>query len=174
MLPVQAFFLVQKPSNTGKMSRPEDMEPAMNFQSVLMNVEDLDRSVDFYREVLGFTPLSKKDQLAAVYAPHSDRTQVIVFRSVSSAAARRVGAGHVGIRAVVIEVDTLDELERIAAALDKRGCLLARHGDDENWTAVFGNDPDQIAIVVGTSLKGGPIELEAWSALHDALYTLGE
>jgi lactoylglutathione lyase len=146
----------------------------MNFQSVVMNVEDLDRSIDFYREVLGFTLLSRKDQLAAVYAPQSDRAQVIVFRSVSSSATRRIGAGHVGIRAVVIEVDTLDELERVAAALDKKGCLLARHGDDNTWTSVFGHDPDQIALVVGTSLKSGPIELEAWSALHDALYTLGE
>lgn len=146
----------------------------MNFQSVVMNVEDCARSIDFYCEVLGFTLLSKKDQLAAVYAPENDRAQVIVFRSITTSAARHVGGGHVGIRAFVMEVDTLDELERIAAKLEERGCLVARHGDDATWTAVFGRDPDQIALVVGTSLTTGSIELQAWSALHDALYALGE
>ncbi len=146
----------------------------MNFQSVVMNVEDLDRSVEFYQEVFGFTLLSRKDQLAAVYAPQNDRAQVIVFRSIVTTGARRVGGGHVGIRVLVMVVDTLDELERIAAALDKRGALVARPGDDSTWTAVSGRDPDQIALVVGTSLTTGPIELDAWSALHDALYALGE
>ena len=46
----------------------------MNFQGVVMNVADLNRSIDFYREVLGFTLLSQKEQLAAVSAPGSDRT----------------------------------------------------------------------------------------------------
>jgi len=91
----------------------------MNFQSVVMNVEDLDRSIDFYREVFGFTLLARKDQLAAMSAPHSDRAQVIVFRTVATSAARRVGAGHVGIRALVLEVDTLDELGRAATALER-------------------------------------------------------
>jgi catechol 2,3-dioxygenase-like lactoylglutathione lyase family enzyme len=146
----------------------------MNFQSVVMNVEDCDRSIDFYREVFGFTLLSRKDQLAAMYAPQSDRAQVIVFRSVVSSSSRRVGAGHVGIRALVIEVDTLDELERIGAAMEKRGCLVTRQGDNAKWTAVVGRDPDQIAVVVGTSLTSGPVEVEAWGALHEFLYALGE
>ena len=31
----------------------------MNFMAVVMNVADLNRSIDFYREVLGFTVLSQ-------------------------------------------------------------------------------------------------------------------
>jgi hypothetical protein len=73
-----------------------------------------------------------------------------------------------------MEVDTLDELDRIAAALDEKGTLVARHGEDNKWTAAFGRDRDQIALVVGTSLTSGPIELEAWTALHESLYALGE
>ena len=53
----------------------------MNFQGVVMNVTDLDRSIDFYCEVLGFTLLSQKEQLAAVNAPGSDRAQVLVLRA---------------------------------------------------------------------------------------------
>jgi len=52
---------------------------------------------------------------------------------------------------------------------------VAQRGDDEKtWTAAFGRDRDQIALVVGTSLTSGPIEVDAWTALHESLYALGE
>jgi catechol 2,3-dioxygenase-like lactoylglutathione lyase family enzyme len=147
----------------------------MNFQGVVLNIADLDRSIDFYRDVYGFTLLARKDQLASMYAPGNDRPQVILLRSVGTTSARRVmGAGHVGLRAVVLEVPTVDELERIGTALDKQGSLVARHGDDATWAAVFGRDPDHIAVIAGTSLIEGPITLDAWAELDDALYSAGE
>ena len=84
----------------------------MNFQGVVMNVADLNRSIDFYREVLGFKVLSQEEQLAAVSAPGSDEPQVIVLRAFGSGLAG--GARHVGVRALVLEVDSAEELERIA------------------------------------------------------------
>jgi catechol 2,3-dioxygenase-like lactoylglutathione lyase family enzyme len=145
------------------------------FQGVVMNVADLDRSIDFYSEVFKFTLLARKDQLAAMNAPGNDRPQVIVLRAVSTTSSRRItGGGHVGLRALILEVDSQDELERIAAALDKRGTVMGRHGDDVAWTAVSGRDPDQIALVAGTSLTGEPIPIEAWEPLHMALYAFGE
>jgi len=144
----------------------------MNFQSVVVNVADLDRSVEFYREVLGFTLLSRKDQLAAVYAEGNARSQVVVFRSLGSKG-HVGGARHVGIRALILEVDSLDELERIAVEFEKRDALVTRHGGD-TWTAAFGRDPDRIALVVGCSLTGEPVPIEAWAALDESLYALGE
>jgi catechol 2,3-dioxygenase-like lactoylglutathione lyase family enzyme len=145
------------------------------FQSVVMNVADLDRSIDFYKEVFSFALIARKDQLAAMNAPGNDRPQVIVLRSVSATSSRRIsGGGHVGIRALILEVDSQDELERVAAELDKRGTLMGRHGDDATWTAVSGRDPDQIALVAGTSLTDEPIRPEAWEPLHMALYAFGE
>jgi catechol 2,3-dioxygenase-like lactoylglutathione lyase family enzyme len=147
----------------------------MNFQGVVLNIADLDRSIDFYRDVFSFTLLARKDQLASMYAAGNDRPQVIVLRSVGTTSAHRViGAGHVGLRAVVLEIDTVDELERIAADLEQRGGLVARHGDDVTWAAVFGRDPDHIAVIAGTSLTDGPINLDAWADLDDALYAAGE
>jgi lactoylglutathione lyase len=144
----------------------------MNFQSVVVNVADLDRSIEFYRDVLGFTILTRKDQLAAVYAEGNDRAQVVVLRSLGSTG-HVGGARHVGIRALILEVDALDELERIAVELQKRDALVSRHGAD-TWTAAFGRDPDRIAVVVGCSLTGAPIPIEAWAALDESLYALGE
>ena len=39
----------------------EDLEQIVNFQGVVMNVADLNRSIDFYREVLDFPLLSQQE-----------------------------------------------------------------------------------------------------------------
>ncbi len=144
----------------------------MNFQGVVVNVSDLDQSIDFYREVYGFTLLSRNDQLAAISAPGTDRPQVLVLRALGGSG--RAGARHIGVRAVVLEVESVDALEQIEQALDKRGWLVGRITDHATWTAVVGHDPDRIAIVTGSGLGIGPITLENWAALDESLYGLGE
>jgi catechol-2,3-dioxygenase len=149
----------------------EDLEQRMNFQGVVMNVADLNRSIDFYREVLDFTLLSQKEQLAAVSAPGSDRTQVIVFREFGSGPVG--GARHIGVRAFVLEVDSADQLERIASELDSRRLLVSRRTHTE-WTAVVGRDPDGVAVVVAWHAGGGQITEDSWRTLDDFLYGIGE
>ena len=143
----------------------------MNFQGVVMNVADLNRSIDFYREVLDFTLLSQKEQLAAVSAPGSDRTQVIVLRELGSGPVG--GAGHIGLQAFVLEVDSEDQLERIASELDSRRALVSRRAHSE-WTAVVGRDPDGVAVVVAWHPGGGRITEDNWRTLDDFLYGIGE
>ena len=124
----------------------------MNFQGVVMNVADLNRSIDFYRDVLDFTLLSQNEQLATVSAPESDRPQVIVLRAFGSSPAG--GARHIGLRAFVLEVESADELERIASELDSRRLLVSRR-DQSEWTAIVGRDPDGMALVVAARFKRG-------------------
>lgn len=141
----------------------------MNFQGFVVNVADPKRSIDFYREVLGFTLLSQKDQLAAIRAPGSERTQVIVLRAIGSGLVG--GARHIGLRAFVLEVESADQLERIANDLDSRRSLVSRR-DHNEWTAVVGRDPDEVAFVV-THVHGGITE-DSWRTLDDFLYGIGE
>jgi catechol-2,3-dioxygenase len=141
----------------------------MNFQGVVMNVADLSRSIDFYRGVLGFTLLSQKDQLAAVSAPSSDRAQVIVLRALESSVV--AGAGHIGLRAFILEVESDDQLERIANELDSRKLLISRRHHSE-WTAVVGRDPDGVAVVV--AFVPGGIDETSWRTIDDLLYGVGE
>jgi catechol 2,3-dioxygenase-like lactoylglutathione lyase family enzyme len=141
----------------------------MNFQGVVMNVADLNRSIDFYREVFGFTLLSQKEQLAAVSAPGSDRPQVIVLRALGRSPIG--GARHIGLRAFVLEVESLDQLEEIASDLDTRKLLVSRRHHGE-WTAVVGRDPDSVAIVVACA--SGGITEDSWRTLDDLLYGIGE
>jgi catechol 2,3-dioxygenase len=144
----------------------------MNFQGVIVNVSDLDRSIEFYREVYGFRLLSKNDQLAAITAPGTDRPQVLVLRALGGSG--RTGARHIGMRALVLEVESVEALEQIEQALDKEGCLVGRITDHATWTAVVGHDPDRNALVTGSGLGSEPITLDAWAALDESLYGLGE
>lgn len=143
----------------------------MNFQGVVMDVADLNRSIDFYREVLDFTLLSQKEQLAAVGAPGSDRPQVIVLRQLGRGLVG--GAGRIGLHAFVLEVESDDQLERIASAFDSRRALMSRrdHGD---WIAVVGRDPDGVAVVVAWHPGGGRITEDGWRTLDDFLYGIGQ
>jgi len=143
----------------------------MNFQGVVMNVADLNRSIAFYREVLDFTLLSQQDQLAAVSAPGSDRTQVIVLRALASGPVG--GSGHIGLQAVVLEVESADRLERIAGELDSRRALVSRR-DHSEWSAVVGRDPDRVAVVVAWHPGGGRITEDSWRTLDEFLYGIGE
>jgi catechol 2,3-dioxygenase-like lactoylglutathione lyase family enzyme len=142
----------------------------MNFLGVVMNVADLDRSIHFYQEVLGFTLLSQKEQLAAVSAPGgTDRAQVIVLRALGSSPIG--GARHIGLRAFVLEVESPDQLERIAHDLDSRRLLVSRR-DHPEWSAVVGVDPDRVTVVVAC-VTGGATE-GSWRTLDDFLYGIGE
>jgi catechol 2,3-dioxygenase-like lactoylglutathione lyase family enzyme len=143
----------------------------MNFHSVVINVADLDRSIDFYREVFAFTLLSKTGQIAAISAPDSERPQIIVLRALGTD--RVAGARHVGIRALILEVGSVDELEQISHRLESRSSFVGRRAGP-TWTAVVGTDPDRIAVVTASRSGVEPITDEDWRALDDYVYGIGE
>jgi catechol 2,3-dioxygenase len=143
----------------------------MNFMAVVMNVADLDRSIDFYREVLGFSVLSQEEQLAAVKAPGSDHAQVIVLRAFGSSPIG--GARHIGLRAFILEAESADHLEQIASELDSRKLLVTRR-DHSEWTAVVARDPDGVSVVVAADPSGGRLGDDGWKTLDDFLYGIGE
>jgi catechol-2,3-dioxygenase len=141
----------------------------MNFQGVVINVADLNRSIDFYCEVLGFAPVSQEEQLAVVSAPGSDRTQVIMLRAFGDSPMG--GARHIGLRALFLAVESAEQLEQIERNLDSRRLLVGRR-DHSEWTAVIGRDPDEVAVVA-TYAPGGITE-DSWKALDDSVYGVGE
>jgi catechol 2,3-dioxygenase len=143
----------------------------MNFLSVVMNVADLNRSIDFYREVLGFTVISQEEQLAALSAPGSDHSQVIVLRAFGSSPIG--GARHIGLRAFILEAESPDRLEQIASELDSRKLLVTRRAHSE-WTAVVARDPDGVSVVVAADPAGGRLGDDGWKTLDDFLYGIGE
>ena len=142
----------------------------MNFLGVVMNVADLDRSIEFYREVLGFTVLSQEEQLAAVSAP-GDQSQVIVLRAFGSSPIG--GARHIGLRAFILEAESPGHLDQIASELESRKLLVTRR-DHSEWTAVVARDPDGVSVVVAADPAGGRLGDDGWRTLDDFLYGIGE
>jgi catechol 2,3-dioxygenase len=141
----------------------------MRFQGVVVNVEDLGRSMDFYRDVLGFSILSQQDRLAAM-GPADAPTQAIVLRALGSSPLG--GAGHVGVRVFLLEADSASQLDLIGSRLDERRLLIGRR-DHSDWSAVVGRDPDGVTMVAvwhpdGRAADGG------WEVLDDFLYGIGE
>ncbi len=143
----------------------------MNFQGALINVTDLDRSIDFYREVLGFALLSHKEQLAALSAPGNANAQILVLRAFGSSPMG--GARHIGLRAFLLEIESADQLERIAVDLEARKLLVGRREHTE-WSAVVGRDPDGVAVAVAWHSGGEQNTENTWRDLDDFLYGIGE
>jgi catechol-2,3-dioxygenase len=143
----------------------------MKVQGVVMNVVDLNRSIDFYREAFGFSLISQDEELAAVSAPGGGAPQVIVLRGFASG--RMGGARHSGLRGFVLEVESVGELERIACELGSRNALVSRREHSE-WSALVGRDPDGVAVIVALGADREGIAGENWKTLDPFLYGIGE
>lgn len=143
----------------------------MRFEGVVINVADLNRSIDFYREVFGFRLRSQEEQLAVVGVSRSDSSQALVLRAFGSSPIG--GARHVGLRAFLLEAESSDQLERIASELDSRKLLVGRR-DHSEWTAVVGRDPDEVAVVLVWHPDGSRTTDDGWRMLDSFLYGIGE
>jgi catechol-2,3-dioxygenase len=147
----------------------QNVEDRMHFQGVVTNAADLDRAIDFYSQVFGFTVLSREQQLAVLGVSGQDRSQAIVLRSLGSSPLG--GAGHIGLRSFIMEAESAGQLAKIASELESRRLLVARR-EHREWTAAVGRDPDGVTIVV-TWHPGGTSE-DGWKVLDDFLYGIGE
>lgn len=148
-------------------------------------VSDLDRSVAFYTDVLGFSvvPMTPEGFRAAfLQAPESTNDHDLgLFEVGAGAGPSQAGRGTVGLYHLAWEVDTLAEMERIHDALVAAGALggASDHGTTKS---LYGRDPDglefEIAWIVPAELltdeakaarkRIGPLDLEREKARYGA------
>ena len=122
-------------------------------------VRDLDRSVAFYSDVLGFRviPMAPDGFRAAFLQAEGSRNDhdLGLFEIGSAAGASTAGRASVGLYHLAWEVDTLEELERISRALVDAGALVGS-SDHGTTKSVYGQDPDglefEIAWIVPADL----------------------
>jgi catechol 2,3-dioxygenase-like lactoylglutathione lyase family enzyme len=147
-------------------------EMQLSLQSSLLSVADLDRSIEFYREMLDLRLVSRSDRIAALLITETVRRQVLVLREVQSRYPTHPGSGSIGLRLLALESGSLAELEAIEQRLVGRQAFVRRHRT-ETWEAVIGVDPDRIEVSVAASLTGPAIQTEDWSHLDQMIYTVG-
>jgi catechol-2,3-dioxygenase len=115
----------------------------------VLYVRDVARTVAFYTEVLDFrVKLELPGQAAFLQAPASRNDHDIgLFQIGSGAGPSQAGQGTVGLYHLAWEVDTLDELERLAGRLREAGALVGA-SDHGTTKALYAKDPDGLEFEV--------------------------
>src|SRR5687767_8432388 len=102
--------------------------PITRLNHAVLFVRDVDRSVAFYRDVLGFNviPMAPAGMRAAfLQAGGSTNDHDLgLFEIGEAAGPSGAGRSTVGLYHLAWEVDTLAELERIATNLQEAGALV--------------------------------------------------
>lgn len=115
----------------------------------VLYVSDVERSVRFYRDVLGFEVLSElggpPPQAAFLRAAASTNDHDLGLFAAGSAAAP--GRGSVGLYHLAWEVETLHDLEALAGKLRAAGAL-AGASDHSTTKSLYGKDPDGLEFEV--------------------------
>ena len=131
----------------------------------VLYVRDVERSVAFYTEALGFRPLTAATEglrgAAFLQAPGSTNDHDLGLFEVGAAAGDS-GAGRstVGLYHLAWEVDTLAELERLAGVLTERGALVGA-SDHGTTKSLYGRDPDGIEFEIAWIIPADQLDDEA-------------
>ena len=115
-------------------------------------VSDLKRSVAFYTDVLGFRMINMTPDrfkgAAFLQAPGSTNDHDLgLFEIGAGAGPSTAGRSTVGLYHLAWELDTLDELERLAVKLSEAGAL-AGSSDHGTTKSLYAKDPDGIEFEV--------------------------
>jgi catechol 2,3-dioxygenase-like lactoylglutathione lyase family enzyme len=141
--------------------------PIHRLNHAVLYVRDVRRSVDFYRDVLGFRLVSDMAGLpgaAFLQAPDSTNDHDLgLFEIGADAGPSLAGRATVGLYHLAWEVDTLDELERLRGALTRAGAL-AGASDHGTTKSLYGQDPDGLEFEIAWIIPADRLDDEARSA----------
>jgi catechol-2,3-dioxygenase len=156
--------------------------PVTRLNHAVLYVADLERSVGFYTGALRFERLAMGFPGAAfLRAPGSTNDHDLGLFERPGAGPSAAGGSTVGLYHLAWEVDTLAELERLAAELSDRGAL-AGASDHGTTKSLYARDPDGLELelawivpaalldeaAVEASSRISPLDLEAAKARYGA------
>src|SRR5918994_7534205 len=126
--------------------------PITRLNHAVLYVREVERSVAFYTDVLGFRRVDMTPEgfrgAAFLQAPGSTNDHDLgLFEIGAAAGASGAGRATVGLYHLAWEVDTLGELRRVAAVLAERGALVGA-SDHGTTKALYVHDPDGLEFEV--------------------------
>jgi catechol 2,3-dioxygenase-like lactoylglutathione lyase family enzyme len=145
----------------------------LSLQASLLNVRNLDRSLEFYQNVFEFRPVARGDRVAALMINETTRQQVLVLREVGGPHAVHPGRGSIGPRLLALEAGSPRELDAIEQRLIQRQAFAGRR-QTKTWQAIVGVDPDRIEVTVAADLAGTSIQSQDWATIDQMVYEVGE
>ncbi|MGH9061555.1 MAG: VOC family protein, partial [Acidimicrobiales bacterium] len=111
-------------------------------------VRDVERSVRFYADVLGFRPIVQFPGAAFLRAADSTNDHDLgLFQIGDGAEDSAAGRRSVGLYHLAWEVDTLGELQRVAGVLRQAGALVGA-SDHHSTKSLYAKDPDGLEFEV--------------------------
>src|SRR6476659_706273 len=125
--------------------------PVTRLNHAVLYVRNVQRSAEFYANVLGFRPVSDMAELpgaAFLQAPGSTNDHDLgLFEIGAAAGPSQAGRATVGLYHLAWEVDTLDELENVRDALASAGAL-GGSSDHGTTKSLYGRDPDGLEFEI--------------------------
>ncbi|MBB5776220.1 VOC family protein [Nonomuraea jabiensis] len=138
--------------------------PVQRLNHAVLYVRDVERSVAFYREALGFDVVMGMPGAAFLQAPGSTNDHDLgLFQIGPDADSSPAGRTSVGLYHLAWEVDTLDELERVAVKLSELGALVGS-SDHGTTKALYAKDPDGLEFEVSWLVPASLITDEVLAA----------
>lgn len=124
--------------------------PVQRLNHAVLYVRDLARSVAFYQEALGFRVIGDIALRGAAFlqAPGSTNDHDLALFEIGPHAGPSTAGRHtVGLYHLAWELDTLDELERLAGRLAEAGALVGM-SDHGTTKSLYGKDPDGLEFEI--------------------------
>jgi catechol 2,3-dioxygenase-like lactoylglutathione lyase family enzyme len=126
--------------------------PITRLNHAVLYVRDVERSVAFYTDVLGFRRVEMTPEgfrgAAFLQAPGSTNDHDLgLFEIGSAAGPSGAGRATVGLYHLAWEVDTLTELEHLARDLSAAGALVGS-SDHGTTKSLYAQDPDGLEFEV--------------------------
>ena len=138
--------------------------PFTRLNHAVLYVRDVDESVAFYTEALGFRVKVALPGAAFLQAPGSTNDHDLGLFQIDAAAGPS-GAGRttVGLYHLAWELDTLAEMKRLAGLLARHGALTGS-SDHGTTKSLYGRDPDGLEFEVAWIVPADRIDESALDA----------
>lgn len=127
-----------------------------------LNVTDLERSREFYREVFAFQVVEEASQNGRRYAFLGDGSRLVL--TLWQQAAGKFAAQLPGLHHLSFQVGSVEELKQAEARLRQRGIAIVHdgivaHGEGADSGGFFFEDPDgiRLEIYAPSGLRGAPV-----------------
>ena len=138
--------------------------PVHRLNHAVLYVRDVERSVAFYGDVLGFRRVMGFPGAAFLQAPGSTNDHDLgLFQLGPAAGPSEAGRATVGLYHLAWEVDTLAELERLAGRLGEAGALVGA-SDHGTTKSLYAKDPDGLEFEVAWVVPAGLLDQDALAA----------
>ncbi len=136
--------------------------PVTRMNHAVLYVRDVARSVAFYEAVLEFRVVAAfPGQAAFLQAPGSSNDHDLgLFQIGPEAGDSDAGRRTVGLYHIAWEVDTLDELDRLAHKLTEAGSLVGA-SDHGTTKALYAKDPDGLEFEVCWLVPASELPVES-------------